>query len=646
MSELDKDIIITIQKEEEVEEQQQQSIMNEIDININECKVNSVTVYKDRAEIIRTLSFIPTCNGEIKIIINSLTMTSNPESIRVTGIKTCKIIEVSHDIVNKKITNESLNMNDNLNEFKSKLILLEKEKLIINKDIERLNKEKILTECYTTNILSNVNLSNQNCNLDDAIKILSFHSKSMSSFDNNDLELNNKLNYINDEIKIYKQKLTDISSTESFSESNNNMIKHRIVAMVVNSIGNVNETCSLQLSYVVSDATWVPSYDIRINSIDSSLELTYYAEVIQKSGDDWNDCNLFLSTSNPAIGSSPPPLASKTVNFMYKNYGNLAFESKSFIKNSKSFGSNYNSNRRGSNYSDDDDDINSRASLDLIEDHVQSSTFLGMTARELPLRNASTAGIKGSGDAGSTVFTIDRKIFIASDSKPHKVTVAIENFIPQLVHYVAPSAVPATYLQAKTQNTSLYPLLPSEKVSIFLDGNFISTSSIKQASPGEFFTVFLGVDPSVKIEYLPCHSTTKSKGWLSGTQLKKFNFSTFITNTKKFPIKCIIAELLPRSSNDKIVIELLEPSQNSLIKPSDNVLASSEHDLLSNIDGFNTTSQDDSINTGFQWPNDFVSQNKHTNNIVWLKTLQPGEKKEIKFNYRVLWPTSQDIDLK
>ncbi len=56
------------------------------------------------------------------------------------------------------------------------------------------------------------------------------------------------------------------------------------------------------------------------------------------------------------------------------------------------------------------------------------------------------------------------------------------------MHYAAPSTTDVNvYLQAKTKNTSAYALLHSKKVSVFLDGAFISTSSINQTSPGSNF---------------------------------------------------------------------------------------------------------------------------------------------------------------
>lgn len=239
------------------------------------------------------------------------------------------------------------------------------------------------------------------------------------------------------------------------------------------------------------------------------------------------------------------------------------------------------------------------------------------------------AAIAGSGDAGSTSFTIQRKVTIASDGKPHKVTVTVQTIQPQTIHYVVPSVSVFVYLQAKAVNTSPYPLLASNKVNVFLDGNFISTTTLRQASSGETFNVFLGVDPAIKVDYMPCRMTARNKGWLGGTEEKKYSFSTLIQNTKQQTCKILVVDALPRSSDEKIVVELLEPPVSSLSKPTNDGIVSSAENVVSNLDAFTTGG-----NTS-----DFVTHNKHTSNIVWCKTIRSGEKVEINFDYRVTWPS-------
>lgn len=474
-----------------------------------------------------------------------------------------------------------------------------------------------------------------NLTLSEAKDVLSYYMEEMVRLDQQENEQEEKMSEVNESLTLLRNELKLLKQ----DHSKETLEKTRSVIVLVN-VRDVREM-TLTLTYVVSNATWTPSYDIRLNTIQNVLDLSYFAEVTQSSGENWTDCNVSLSTSNPAIGSSPPPLPTKTIDWEY-NCGLRRNANSINIKSKKM------SNRRSEyDYSENENGYEARkGSFALMDD--ERGALGGFGGESAPQHSTSLA-VSGN-DAGSTTFIIPRKVTIDSDNKPHKVTVTVASFTPQMVHYVAASISPFVYLQSKTQNTSPYPLLASENVSVFLDGSFVATTSIKQTSPEEHFNVFLGVDPSVKVQYMPCKTSQYVKGWLSGTEVKKYFYSTIIHNTKQRPIRVIVAEVLPRAADEKISIELLDPAPSTLTKASsDTAPILNEQDVIAGLDGFDGGSESSSgtaTRPAASWPRDFVTQNKYTNNIVWLKTLQPGEKTEMKFSYRVAWPQGQSIGIR
>lgn len=44
---------------------------------------------------------------------------------------------------------------------------------------------------------------------------------------------------------------------------------------------------SLRVSYVVSDASWKPKYDLRVSSANRTMAVSYFGLVQQKTGEDW-----------------------------------------------------------------------------------------------------------------------------------------------------------------------------------------------------------------------------------------------------------------------------------------------------------------------------------------------------------------------
>ena len=298
--------------------------------------------------------------------------------------------------------------------------------------------------------------------------------------------------------------------------------------------GNEHNIPKIIVNYVVSNASWTPLYDIRVDTVQNSLKLLYLAKVNQCTGESWNECELFLSTSNPSISSSPPPLTKKYVSFE-PSYRYNSYQSSELMESSIE-----------------------RGSFSLMNDDNSDTTIFG--GGGINQMNAVVATVKGSGEVGSTCFTIPRKCSIISSKKSTKVTITQLLLVPQIVHYTAPDISTAVYVQSQTKNTSNFPLLQSSDVSIFIDGNFISSSSLPQTNPGEKFQIYLGADPTIKVEHEPCKVSSRTKGWFSGSALvKKYEYNTTIVNTKSTPVRLIIAQTIPISTTDKLIVDLVEP---------------------------------------------------------------------------------------
>jgi hypothetical protein len=602
------------------------------------CPVQSVTVFRDRAEVVRSVAFRVSNPGESEIKILNLTESLNPESIRVKGSSDCQILEVSHELTT---THDDKIANETLKEYKAKINLLETQQKLLTQEKQRLDSQRKHVQKYTENILygpvpaKSEGTGPSRIPVAEATQILEFNMSQMAVFDEKINAVDENYIKLDDDIRILRGEMQKVSTAGKKSELSSTYS----VSVLIDTSTNHGDM-KIWLTYVVSDATWTPSYDVRVSTADHVMQMTYYAEVIQASGEDWDDCHMFLSTSNPSVGSAPPPLPARTVDWSYNIDRRRQMSNSVNSVHKLLHKKNVRSNSEDDIYSD------RQGSFALMDGHIPQQ--MAMMNDVLPSAaslgggredgSALTAGLSGSGEAGATTFTIHRKVNIASDSKPHKVTVTNETFNPQMVHYVAPNVDASAYIQAKVQNSSKFPLLASAKVSVFMDGNFISTSAIKQVSPGEVFNLFLGVDPTLRVEYLPCRTSTKTKGWLGSTECKQYEYCAVLYNTKQTTCKVIVAEVLPRSADEKIAVELCEPSPAALVRPGEAVGTSSDQDVLENF-----TQQ--GAGAAVAWPADFVTQNKTTNNIVWLRTIPAGEKSSFRFVYRVLWPQGKTVDI-
>lgn len=63
---------------------------------------------------------------------------------------------------------------------------------------------------------------------------------------------------------------------------------------------------NFSIKYLVKEARWFPSYDIRARDVQSPIGITYKANVNQQSGEDWENVELTVSSGNPSDAALKP----------------------------------------------------------------------------------------------------------------------------------------------------------------------------------------------------------------------------------------------------------------------------------------------------------------------------------------------------
>jgi uncharacterized protein (TIGR02231 family) len=67
---------------------------------------------------------------------------------------------------------------------------------------------------------------------------------------------------------------------------------------------------TLDLTYVIGNAGWAALYDVRLSEGNTPrLQLTYLGQVTQRTGEDWTDVSLTLSTARPSLTTVQPELS-------------------------------------------------------------------------------------------------------------------------------------------------------------------------------------------------------------------------------------------------------------------------------------------------------------------------------------------------
>jgi hypothetical protein len=169
----------------------------------------------------------------------------------------------------------------------------EKKKDSLTKQATRNKLAKNLIQSYVDSALS-VNGSTPNkiatATLDDAKATITFYASEMERLDEEEMKLADLLDEVRKNFELTNHELNKIRGASSITYNTT-----RSISIVINAL-TAHDNMQLQVSYVVFNATWVPSYDLRVSSSQSTIDVTYYEEVKQTTNQNWNDCKLILST--------------------------------------------------------------------------------------------------------------------------------------------------------------------------------------------------------------------------------------------------------------------------------------------------------------------------------------------------------------
>lgn len=125
---------------------------------------------------------------------------------------------------------------------------------------------------------------------------LDFHRQRLTEVKLKVMACNKKLKELGEELRKINQQLMALNQQKDLSTS-------EVLVTVQSSRA---QSVGVNLSYLILEARWIPVYDIRVKDIASPLNLAYKANVIQNSGEDWQEVKLTLSSGNPDLGGQKP----------------------------------------------------------------------------------------------------------------------------------------------------------------------------------------------------------------------------------------------------------------------------------------------------------------------------------------------------
>jgi uncharacterized protein (TIGR02231 family) len=473
-------------------------------------KITAVTVYEDRAMVTRTAHLTLEAK-EYQVEVQDLPAGIFEESVRASGRGQARVtitgLETQKTFLEKTGEARVRELEDQIQQF-------EDEKRRIQDQIAaRKNQQKFLSsiQVLSTDQISK-ELSTKRPNVAEYQQVLSFLYTNSANVNLEIQKLEVSQRELQRKLSVLQRELQQIRSTRGRTRNS------AIVSLQADRGGDFN----LEVSYVVRGASWRPSYDARVVEKPHKIELRYYGEVSQRTGEDWPEADIILSTARPAIGGRAPELDQWVLGFVPPPVYGL-----------------------------DEKDVRG-GRVGARKPSIEAPKERSVERFEEVLEaEFATSQIRAAGT--SVLFEIDEKKEVPSDGSPHKFTVAINKFTPEMNYEAVPKLSSYAYLHCSVKNEVEYPLLAGA-VSIFMGPDFIGKSRIDNIAPTEEFPLYLGVDEGIKIKRDLVKKEKSKRGFLTKKEKVYYHYKTTITSYKSDKVSLRLKDQLPISQDKEIVV--------------------------------------------------------------------------------------------
>ncbi len=489
--------------------------------------LNEATVYSQGAQLHHKASYTIKA-GITEISIEGISSYIDPKSLQVKATGNVVIIDSKYTLfypqpevkanegIPAKIVKEMAQLSDSLE--------------LLGFDLKEIQDEIAIYKA-AQNIISMNGAVRGSGKVNDSINLL---KQTVEYYTNKMNEINKKLLALEkkkkDKEKVQQRLQVRYDNLQNYQNQTYDAKKYAPIPRVIITLSAAEAASGkIAFSYLVSQAGWVPLYDIRSDSQTGKISLTYKAQVFQNSGIDWDNIKLNISTNNPYANKTKPEL-----NPWYIDY--YAYKRKMELE-----------------------EISVRGGR-AIPQAAFNQGFMLDDATDKNLQEKPALGA----DQFTTVvhqliaaeFKIDLPYSIKSNNEKNLVLIKNSDLNTTFKYYSVPKVDPGVYLVAQMTKLDELQLVPAS-ANIFFDGSYIGETYLDPTSMDDTLNLSLGKDPNIVVKRTLLKQKSKDKV-VQDKRERTFSYQIEVQNNKSSAIQLIIQDQVPMTTNNDITIELLE----------------------------------------------------------------------------------------
>ena len=459
--------------------------------------------------------------GDNTIYIQELSPYLANESIQFL-MKSNKVIinsvskEMNYLGIPNHLSNDVKLLNDSLLKTKENLRLANVAMEVYNQEKDLLNENKSVLKLSKEFII------------DDLMDLTDFFRERM-------LDVEGKISNTNKEIaKINKT----IQNIERQINALNSKAKNQYSNVVIQVTSEVDKNIDYELSYNINNrAGWKPCYDIRVDKIHDSVNITYKAEMYQNTNEEWEDIKISLSTGNLNQSNNAP---SFNPNYLYAN--------------------NYYKSRVISSPSPRYDKYEGTAATANVD--------VGMAMEDDIMEVSSSSADFTTVDFSGTQIQYDIGLpySITSSNKSLFIEIQKINLFATYDYYSYPKMDKDVFLMCHLSSIAQQNFLSGE-AQLFFEGKSVGKTYLDPLSTKKTIDLSLSRDLSIIAQRKPIKKLSIETK--IGDKVKQERtFEVSLKNNKQERVKVKLVDQIPVSNDKSINVELMESSEAKLTKNS------------------------------------------------------------------------------